>query len=781
MARSLKLGVRELVEFCCRRGDLGGDTGPGVAALDGIDTHQRVQRRYRAEAEAEYRVALARPIDDYTIELGGRIDLLFAATEPPRVEEIKTVYAHAGSAAGDDGVHWGQLECYAACYAAEQDLARVELCLLRVDLQAREERRETRVRERAELDAFVDSLLREYLSWHKKVLAHRVALREQARALAFPHPDYRPQQRRFAAEVFRAARDGGRLLIEAPTGSGKTISTLFPAIRAIGEDFVEQIVFLSAKVSGQRQAVAALEALGCDLGYVVLQAKARACPCRRELFELDADDRCLRCVGFFDRLPAARAALFACGRLDVDAIRAVADEHRLCPFELALQMLPWVDAIVCDFNYVFDPLVQLAYFRGDARRKLLLIDELHNLVDRARGMYSARLARGAIDAALAAPNAAPVARALRALKTSLDRELRALPGDEIVAGDPPAALLTACRRCVERIGVELFGGQPLAAPTLELVREIVRCIRVGELYAAHHRTLARKPLRQRALRLLCVNACDYLATIYPLFAAVCGFSGTLSPAEHFTRALGLGDACRSLRLPPAFPPARLGVFVGAFVDARYRERERHIDAICAAIAACRRARPGNYLVFFTAYAFMQQVHARFAELYPGIETLLQQREFDDAAQARFLARFFDAGEQLGFAILGGRFAEGIDYRGDALIGAIVVGAGLPQADLEQRLIREDFDAMGLDGFDHAFRFPGLIRVQQSAGRVIRSEHDRGVVVLLDARFAHDDYARHLPEHWQVRYCNDVESLEQSLTGFWNEPGETDGANRYSAM
>ncbi len=781
MARSLKLGVRELVEFCCRRGDLGSDATPGVTALDGIDAHQRVQRRYRRDADAEHRVGLLRQIDDYTIELGGRIDLVFAAAEPPRLEEIKTVYAHVDEPPGDDSVHWGQLECYGACYAAERDLERVELCLTRVDLQARDERRESRVRNRSELDAFVDSILRDYLRWYKQLLSHRLALREQARALEFPFPDYRPQQRRFAAEVYRATRDHARLLIEAPTGSGKTISTLFPATKAIGEELIEQVVYLSAKVSGQRQAVTALDALGCDLCYVVLQAKARACPCRSELFELDADGRCLRCIGFFDRLPVARAALHARRRLDPDTLREIADTHRLCPFELALQMLPWVDIVVADFNYVFDPLVQLSYFRSDTRRKLLLIDELHNLVDRARGMYSARLARGELDAALAAPNTAPVTRALRTLKASLDRELRALPQDESVSAEPPAALLAACRRFIERIGAELFGGQPLAAPTQEFAREVVRCLRIGEIYAAHHRSIARKPPRQRSQRLLCVNACDYLAEIYPLFTAVCGFSGTLSPADYFIRALGLGDDCRDLRLPPVFPPARLGVFVGSFVDARYRQRERHIDAICAAIAACRRARHGNYLVFFSAYAFMQQVHERFAELHPGVGTLLQQREFDDTAQARFLARFFEADGQLGFAILGGRFAEGIDYRGEALIGAIIVGTGLPRADLEQNLIREDFDAMGLDGFDHAFRFPGLLRVQQSAGRVIRSERDRGVVVLLDARFARADYARCLPDYWETRCCNDVDSLEQSLRVFWDTREEIDGADRYSAV
>jgi Rad3-related DNA helicase len=249
---------------------------------------------------------------------------------------------------------------------------------------------------------------------------------------------------------------------------------------------------------------------------------------------------------------------------------------------------------------------------------------------------------------------------------------------------------------------------------------------------------------------------------------VCGFSATLTPTAYFQQALGLDQDCDSRVLEAAFPARQLGVCIGTYVDTRYREREQHIDNICESIARCYRVRPGNYLVFFSAYYFMQQVHARFSLLYPDIDSLLQQREFDEAAQRQFLSRFFDADRQLGFAIMGGRFAEGIDYQGDALIGAIIVGVGLPQANTEQQLIQQDFDTLGLDGFDYAFRFPGLIRVKQSAGRVIRDEQDRGVVILLDRRFQQSGYARHLPAHWHPVHCKNAESLEQSLTAFWKD-------------
>jgi Rad3-related DNA helicase len=772
MADRLKLGIRELVEFCCRNGDLGYDNGPGVKALDGLQTHQKIQQRYRDEAEAEVAVKLLIGIDDFDIELGGRIDLVFSSETPLRIEEIKTVYAQAAGNE-DDAVHWAQLKCYAACYAAEHQLDEVRLSLNLVTLFSQHEQRHSKVFNRADLEAFVVQTLQQYLHWHRLVERQRRITREQARALEFPFASFRRQQRGFAAEVYRAILNRQRLIVEAPTGSGKTISTLFPALKAIGEDQCDQVIYLSAKVSGQQQAVKAVEMMQADVSYLVIQAKARSCPCNFDNNEIDDEGRCRRCLGFFERLPAAREKLLRERRLDVARIQDSAAEFNLCPFELGLQMLPWVDIVICDFNYVFDPLVQLGYFRNDPRRKLLLIDELHNLIDRARGMYSASLTRAQIKRALAADNSRPVADALRSMQQALDRELRAQDADESIADEMPQDLLRASQRFSEKLGFDILSNKHIATETVEFSKAIFRFRNISQLYAHHHRTLGYKPLKTREMKLLCLNAFEYLQQCYPLFHAVCGFSATLTPTAYFQQALGLDQECSSRVLEAVFPARHLAVRVGTYVDTRYQQREQHIDNICESIARCYRAHPGNYLVFFSAYYFMQQVHARFNALYPEIDSVMQQREFDESEQQQFLSRFFDAGQQLGFAIMGGRFAEGIDYQGDALIGAIIVGVGLPQANTEQQLIQQDFASLGFDGFDYAFRFPGLIRVKQSAGRVIRGEQDRGVVVLLDRRFQQTGYARHLPAHWSPVHCKDVDSLEQSLTEFWKEMENTD--------
>jgi Rad3-related DNA helicase len=430
-------------------------------------------------------------------------------------------------------------------------------------------------------------------------------------------------------------------------------------------------------------------------------------------------------------------------------------------------MLPWVDVIVCDFNYIFDPLVQLSYFKTDSRRKILLIDELHNLVDRARSMYSASIARHQLRTAKYAANNTTMSRAINSVANALNQCVREQAEDEVVDNEVPGVLMRATRRFGEKLGLELFNNQRIAPEVLEFAKTIFRFQCVANLYDTHHRTLIKKPPTRREVKLLCLNAFEYLQQCYPLFSAICGFSATLSPPGYYQSALGFIEQTQMLRLASSFPQANLQVSVGHYIDTRYRHRDHHIDKICTTIQRCYRARPGNYLVFFSSYLFMHKVHEHFCNLFPSIETLLQSRDSDPQQRADFLSCFFEQKNTLGFAIMGGVFAESIDYTGPALIGAIIVGVGLPQADTEQQLIQQDFERLQLNGFDFAYRFPGLTRVLQSAGRVIRSDSDCGVVILLDQRFHRADYRKHFPPHWQTQHCHDCKSLQQSLNQFWS--------------
>jgi len=775
MNKPIKLGIRQLVEFACRSGDLGYDGGPSPSALEGIQTHQKIQKRYRNAASAEQVVKLEITIDEYDIELGGRVDLLFADETPPRVEEIKTVYSFMSDFTNDyDEPHWAQVKCYAVAYALEHQLDAIAVSLNYVNLFNQQEHRQTRNFQRAELETFLEEVLRRYIDWYHLVSQHHDRLVNSANALAFPFENFRAQQHRFAASVYRSIKQNISLLAEAPTGSGKTISTLFPSVKAIGEDIADQIIYLSAKTSGQNEALKAIGAMidtGLQASYLIVQAKAKACACLHDETEIDENGKCRRTLGFYDRLPAAREALFRQGKLSSETIKAIADEHSLCPFELSLQMLPWIDIVVCDLNYIFDPLVQLSYFRTDRKRKLLLIDEMHNLVDRARQMYSASISRSQIKLAAKCDNSAAVSRAISSIGKALDLATRQQTKAETISNEVPAALTRAINRFSEKLGLDLFGNKRISAQTLDFAKALFRFQCIANLYADHHRTIATRPVHQREIRLLCLNAFEYLQKIYPLFHAVCGFSATLSPAGYFHQALGLIEKTQSLKLESSFPPDNLQVNICSYVDTRYRQRDSYIAQICTTIERCYAAKPGNYLVFFSSYAFMQKVHDHFAAHYAEIDTMVQMRAANDQQRAEFLSHYFERNNTLGFAIMGGIFAEGIDYVGSALIGTIIVGVGMPQANTEQQLIQQDFDAMQLNGFDFAYRFPGLTRVQQSAGRVIRSDTDYGVVILLDQRFQRADYRQHFPPHWQTSHCPDLDTLERSLIEFW-KPADT---------
>jgi len=771
MSKVLKLGIRQLAEFCCRSGDLGNEGGPGVKALEGLRTHQAIQKRYQKQAIAEHRIQFGITIDDTQIELGGRIDLLFDKESPPRVEEIKTIYSFMNTFSENyDEAHWAQAKCYAACYALENRIETINISLNQVNLFNHHEHRQNKTFQAPELEVFLHQILRQYLNWFRLIETQQDETRTSSQSLKFPHDNFRQQQHALASHVYRSIAQKNQLMVEAPTGSGKTISTLFPSVKAIGENLVDQIVFLSAKTQGQNQAVTAIEhmiAQGLQISYLVIQAKAKCCPCSEEnSTDINADGKCMRTLGFFDRLTAAREQLAKLRHLNQPSIHKVADEFQLCPFELSLQMLPWVDIVIADLNYVFDPMVQLSYFKTDNRRKVLLVDELHNLVDRARGMYSAKLSRQQIKQALESNNSPEIIQAINKVGRALDKELRAQTEDEQISDQTSAALAKAISRFGENLGLNLFNNKHVSAETLSFAKDLFRYQSISLLYDKHHRTIGIKPVAQRQVKLMCLNAFEYLRDIYPLFNSVCGFSATLTPSHYFLSALGYAAEARALRLDSCFPLENLQVNICSYVDTRYRQRDKSIDQICATIQRCFNARPGNYLVFFSSYAFMHKVYDRFSQIYASFDTMLQSRTTDDAEREAFLDEFKNHEQALGFAIMGGIFAEGIDYQGESLIGAIVVGVGMPQANTEQKLIQQDFENIGLNGFDFAYQFPGLTRVQQSAGRVIRSETDKGVVILLDRRFAHSAYGPHYPNHWQPQICQSIDSLEESLKQFW---------------
>ncbi|WP_323844255.1 ATP-dependent DNA helicase [Microbulbifer magnicolonia] len=814
--RPLHLSVGELVNFACRRGDLVGDGSGGPTAEEGIRAHQKLQKQRPEGSESEYRLQVQVAIDGTLVQLSGRVDILHPQADlhrPVQLDEIKTTYCPPDKLAESvRQLHWAQLKIYGYCYLLQRqaetgtavaDAERVALQMLWHNLKEKKTYPELLEYDWPELQAFARAALTEYVQWHRDWQLHRARVQSSARALTFPFPDYRPGQRELAVAAYRCLRDGGELLVEAPTGIGKTASTLFPAIKAVGEAQVEQLLYLTAKNSGRqvvRETAARLQDRGLHLSVLEIQARDKTCACRLGLCSRDADNICPRTRGFYDRLPEARRALLGQPLLTPAVVAEVADRLQLCPFELSLQMLPWADLVVCDFNYVFDPLVRMGALLDQRIKRALLVDEAHNLSDRARAMYSARITRGdSRRAAAACKGSHPtLGRSIQALVRALDKwvaerrqegthagnsenrdaELWVTPplnAEGSAGGYWPAAVSRAAHRVMAEV-TRLWEKSQSPPETIgDWPRALYRYLLIEQLLGEQHRCLTRAenrdaPWQEQEIKLLCLNAAAYLRQTYQQFHAVIAFSATLRPAAYIYRQLGLRAESPYLVLPSPFRPEQLGVYLCPYVDTRYQARHRATDALVDMVSRVYRSRPGNYLVFFPSYRFLQQVAGRFAARFPEIALVQQAPGAGERERAGFLEHFAAGRQSLGFAIMGGVFGEGVDYVGERLVGTIVVGVGLPQVNAEQELLRRACDTSdahtGGNGFDTAYRYPGLTRVLQTAGRVIRTESDRGVVILADYRFADPFYRALYPEHWQVQTCDSGAALSSGLSRFW---------------
>jgi DNA excision repair protein ERCC-2 len=791
--------VRELVEFALRQGDLGGErdfVGPN-RALAGTRGHQRLQRSRPAGYQKEVRLSREIETPDFTLRIQGRIDGLLASAQEVLLEEIKTVQGGWDRIA--DPLHWAQAKLYGLIYAQDNALEQITIQLTYLDLDTGELTEFRNLFTLKELSAFFEHTTTIYLDWLR---AHQAWCRqrdESIRSLNFPFARYRPGQRPLAVAAYRTFARGGRLFLEAPTGIGKTISVLFPAVKALGEGKLERIFYLTARTVGRavaEKACADLRQAGLRLRTLTLTAKEKICvqegqPCDPLT--------CPFARGYYDRRrPAMRAAL-AREEITRPVLEAVAREHQVCPFELSLDLSSWVDVVVCDYNYVFDPKVYLRrHFSEEPGDYAFLVDEAHNLVDRAREMFSADLETREIqDVRRALKQAVPrCAKALTRLTSTL-RKLAGpatVPSDDFAepslfpatsgAGVPPAlspirlpqttrdfpdGLLPPLDDALKQAETWLARNQPadFRESLLELYFRLHSFRRTAELYDERFVTII-EPGRLIRVRLFCLDPSFLLRQALARGKAAVFFSATLTPIDYYRALLGGSPEDPLLQLPSPFPPEHLAVLVQDRIRTQLKARAGSLPEVVQAIASLIEGRAGNYLVYLPSYQYMAAVQEKFHALYPVVPILVQRPGMSEPEREAFLATFaVEHGETLvGFAVMGGMFGEGIDLVGDRLIGAVIVGVGLPQLCVERDLIRDYFQGQTGVGFDYAYTFPGMNRVLQAIGRVIRSETDRGVVLLIDARFAEPRYRRLFPAWWRPARARSTEEIRKGLAEFW---------------
>lgn len=772
-----------MVEFVLREGDLFvGGFQPRDRAVAGTRGHQKVQQSRPEGYEAEIPIVHRVEQDGLRLEIFGRIDGIFTGDDPPAIEEIKTTTLPLDMIGADHNrLHWAQGQCYAYMYALQLGLNEIQLQLTYYQLETQAVKTFRRSFSLAELEQFFSELVAAYLAWATMTATWKIERDDSIRAFDFPYTAYRTGQRDMAVAVYKTIRQKGLLFIQAPTGVGKTIAALFPAIKAVGMGLVSKIFFLTAKTPGRLIAEKSLQDMrqaGLRFKSVTLTAKDKACFCVAA--GLDPEE-CSYAKNYYGKVNAALADIYRHEAINRELLAEVAQQHEVCPFELSLDLALWVDCIICDYNYAFDPRVYLRrFFDNSSDPYVFLVDEAHNLPDRAREMFSAELERRMV---LELKQNLPghllgLTNALERLNRALrDKRKQSQAGDQpaLIERHLPEELLKAVRKFSHEAEAWLVLNQKTAfrQAVLDFYFECQTYLRVAEgfdgCYVSYFEPIGKAGLKTK---LYCLDPAPLLKEALGRSQSAIFFSATLLPMDYFQQLIaGPGNRPR-LMLPSPFPAENLGLLIHDRIATTYTRRAGSYSDVAQIIAAACRARPGNYLVFFPSYAYLLAVVEQLQPYVPERHLLIQAQGMTEAEREQFLARFSAGNSDLliGCAVMGGIFGEGIDLVGERLIGAIVVGVGLPQLCLERDLIKEYFNRRNNQGFAYAYQYPGLNRVLQAAGRVIRSETDRGVIVLIDERFTQARYRGLFPSAWRAyQVARNNAELEEKLARFWQDP------------
>ncbi|MGO2203022.1 ATP-dependent DNA helicase [Pseudomonas helleri] len=748
---SYRVAVRALCEFTAKVGDLDLRFTPSPTAQQGIAGHRTVASRRSAGYQTE--VSLEGQYQSLTVR--GRAD----GYDPQGnvLEEVKTFRGDFASIpANHRQLHWAQARVYGWLLCQSLQLPQVNLALVYFDIVSE---KETRVEENwkaADLEQFFNQQCSLFLNWAEQEMRHRQARDEAAQQLVFPHAQFRTGQRSLAEAVYKTASGGRCLMAQAPTGIGKTIGTLFPLIKAMPKQQLDTLMFLTAKTPGRKLALDAAQVLypvGSQSPFRVLELVARDKACEYPENACNGDS-CPLAKGFYDRLPAARQAAVAQSPLDQQTLRNVALDHQVCPYYLSQEMARWADLVIADYNYYFD-FTALLYGLAQANqwRVATLVDEAHNLVERARQMYSASLDQQTLNSVR---QNAPAA--LDKPFKRLNREWNSLHKEQTgpyqVHPQLPAKWLSALSGCITAIGDYLNDHpQGLTGNLQAFYFEALQFNRVAELFDQHFlfdvsvRDAGRRRVSQLNLRNI-VPA----GFIGPRLASAQSnvlFSATLSPRPYYANLLGLPVDTVWIDVESPFSAQQLKVQVVSQISTRYVHREASLAPIVELIAAQFTQRPGNYLAFFSSFDYLQQVAELLAERHPQVPQWLQSRRMDEAARQGFLDQFTLASQGVGFAVLGGAFGEGIDLPGARLIGAFVATLGLAQLNPVNEQIKQRMAGLFGAGYDYTYLYPGLQKVVQAAGRVIRTQSDQGTLFLIDDRFAEPKVQQLLPGWWQL--------------------------------
>lgn len=820
----IKVSVRSLVEFVLRSGDIDDRFGgPSVSAMqEGSRMHRLIQGKQGGEYRAEVPLRYDYVTEKYVLRIEGRADgiisdnfgddsdpnsrqlsinALFSDGKAVTIDEIKCVRKRLSKIRKADPVHLAQAKVYAYIYLVQNDLNFIRVRMTYCNPEKEDVKFFFEEYTDKEIKRWFDELIDSYRKFTDLQIEHYEKRQASIEGLEFPF-EYRGSQEELTENVAQTIREKKKLFMEAPTGVGKTITTLYPSVKSMGERLTEKVFYFTAKTITRTVADNAVDQMrnaGLVAKSVVLTAKEKIClTAKKECNPLD----CPFAKGHYDRInEAVYDTVRSADRFDRDSIQAAARKHNVCPFELSLDLTWFADVIICDYNYLFDPHAYLRRFFADGSGSdfVFLVDEAHNLLDRGRDMYSAELTiaqfgklKYRLDEYLSGRGATEVAVFRRGRKKReaeltefIEKISRAL--DNCIKTMAAMAEQTEKFRLLENVNT--LAGQveglnsaighyfsdednpPMRKDILELYFETCHFMLIYEKLDKNYRMYAEvKEDYSFMVKLLCVDPSENLGECMARGRASVLFSATFLPLQYYKKLLGGADDDYEIYAGSPFDPNRLGIFIARDVTSLYTRRTDDMYRMIAdRIADVINTKKGNYMVFFPSYSFMEKVSVFFEERHynrRNLKLMKQDPRMNEDRREEFLEAFRDEDERksvIGFCVLGGIFSEGIDLQGEALIGSVIIGTGLPQLGVEKEIIREFFEE---NGFDYAYRFPGMNKVLQAAGRVIRTETDTGVVVLLDERYVDNSYKKLFPREWTRYAVVSGESLPRAISEFW---------------
>lgn len=771
-----RLSVRELVEFLFQSGDLIYTPQSVERANLGNRIHRLLQSQAQGDYQSEVYLKQETTIEDMCFLIDGRADGILQEETGITIEEIKTTALPYDEIDDSRFVHWAQAYCYGYMYALQNNCASLTIKLTYYQIETKQLRIFTRNLNFDELKTFYMDCLKQYLRWARLSQNIRITSSTTLKQLTFPFPAYRKGQRPFAIAVYKSILDKENLFAQAPTGIGKTISTLFPSLKAIGEGKVEKIFYLCAKNITAKVAYDTLQLLQMqDVSFKVVGITAKDKICFLE--ERNCDPKvCPYAKGYYDRNKEALYELLnGVDFMDKDYISKIAKKHTLCPFELSLDASLYADVIVCDYNYAFDPRVYLKRFFMEKGNHVLLVDEAHNLVDRGREMYSAAIEKEQFSAIrnYLSKDASTLHKAIQKVNAELLKLKKCCAYSDFFADEEPCLpLLEALENFNQHCDAYLQSGhdEQHDDEIKDVFFAVNNYLRINDFYDEHFITFVQKAGKNVIVKQYCMNPCNPLAAMMKKVRSTIFFSATLSPIDYYLDLLGGTSQTPRLSLPSPFCKEQIKVIINNAISTKYHNRANSLLAIVETIHACVLAKNGNYIVFCPSYVYLQQIAQEFANQYPDIHIFLQDTNMNEQQRQEYLSRFETTNKlQLAFCVLGGMFSEGIDLKGERLIGTIIVGVGLPQIHPQLDLIKVHFNDINQMGYAYAYQFPGMNKVLQAAGRVIRSDSDKGIVIFIDERFTTRFYRNLLPAqytHYEV--INEPQRVYTSCMRFWQE-------------